>query len=103
MNPAWQNPISRVLQGHSGGVRVGPASQNKVQIPHGWLVFYISRQINWDSCYIVNAGLLGGGRGDRQGQQTCFFTAVDPLHEFDADQLHDRGKPQIVQYEMRWK
>ena len=61
--------------------------------------FFTSRRLNFGiTVAFVDAGLLAGGKGDNQGRQTCFCTAVTPLCEFDVDQSCESGKPRMVPY-----
>ena len=80
----------RTDQGHSGGIRIDPKLQSNVLIPYGWTDKTDRVGSTFDYRSLSEGGLIAGGIGVRQGRQTCFFTAVDPMN---VSMLTPRDEP----------
>ena len=47
--------------------------------------------------------LIAGGKDTKEGRQTVFFTAVDPMTDSQEDESYDVAKPRKVQCKTEWK
>ena len=50
---------------------------------------------------IVRSRLIAGGKDTKEGRQTVFFTAVDPVNQPQKDEPYDATR--VVPYRTEWK
>ena len=94
----------RAIQGHSGGMIISPRLMNYVMIPYKWKPFIHHVGRARDQYSLAEAGLVAGGKNEKGGRQTIFFTPHDPFNS-DADEaesMTDVKKPRKVHYQIHW-
>ena len=71
----------RVSRDHSGGNKVDPLLPDKVQMPYMWSEYlhHVGSSLCLQS--IIHSGLIVGWKDLKEGRQTVFFTAVDPMSD----------------------
>ena len=81
--------------GHSGGMTIQPELMNYVLIPYKWKQFIYHMGRARDQYSIAEAGLVAGGKENKEGRQTIFFTPLDPYHSdaIEAESSTDLSKP----------
>ena len=52
---------------------------------------------------IIKSGLIAEAKDTKEGRQTVFFTAVDPMSEPKRDEPYKVHEPQEVLYRMKWE
>ena len=62
-------------------------AESRANIFYGWMDY----QCHVGSTWIVHASLIAGGKGSKQGRQTCFLTTIDPLYIFGVDHPYEEG------------
>ena len=92
----------RAIQGHSGGTKVVPVFLDNVEIPCTWSeCFYHGCSRHTHS--ILQSGLIAGGKDAKEGRQTVFFTASDPMSDEPEKEYQNLSKPRKVLYKSLWK
>ena len=87
----------RAIQGRSGGNKGDLSLQDNVEIPYKWTEFINHVGSSGGCNSVLRAGFIAGGKDTKEGRQTVFFTAVDPMNERDVT------KPRQVPCRTRWK
>ena len=82
----------RAIRGHSGGNRVDPVLLDSVKIPHlrSEYLYHVGSSLCMHS--IIPAGLIAGGKDAKEGRQTVFFKAVDPMTGSQEEEYQDVSK-----------
>ena len=75
------------MQGHSGKQKIDPMLQDLVVIPEGFALHIIHVGSSHDVHSIITSGLIAGGNDGKQGRQTVFFTAVNPMEEDNSQSI----------------
>ena len=88
------------IQGHTGGNMISPEFLGHIEIPHTWKKF-----VFYDLNYIMDKGLIAGGREKRGGRQTIFFTPLNPFGENSVEEAPGESLtvPRKVQDRNSWK
>ena len=55
------------------------------------------------SVLFVQSGLFAGGKDSKEGRQTVFFTAADPMNEPQRDEPDGVKEPRVVPYRTLWE
>ena len=76
--------------------------QNTKLIYHCRTLFR-SRTIGLNVFIIIQPGPITGGEDSKEGRQTVFFTAMDPMSEPQKDAPYDVKGPRVVHYRTKWK
>ena len=66
----------RAFQGHTGGNLIEPELIAHVAIPVN-RIFLVRQGCSFNLKFILEAGLITGGKESREGRQTVFFTPLD--------------------------
>ena len=69
----------------------------------GGLIYFYHGSSAYGLKSIIEAGLIAGGKGGKQGRQTVFFTAVDRVNEAQKDQPYVVSEPRVVPYRTKWR
>ena len=90
------------IQGHSGGNKVHLSLQDTLEIPYKW-TDYIYHVGSFHECNsIIGSGLIAEGKDSKEGRQTVFFTAVDPMNKPREDEPYDVTGPREVPCRTTW-
>ena len=86
-----------------GGNKVDPSLLDNVGIPYNWsrYIYHVGSSLDLHS--VIHSRLIAGGKDTRQGRQTVFFTAVNPVTGSQQDESYDVMKPRKVPYKTKWK
>ena len=78
-----QNSLTyfRATQGHSGGITIAPELMEHIVIPYHWKEFLFHRSCSFSIQSILENGLNAGGKQNREGRPTIFFTPLNPFGE----------------------
>ena len=88
----------------SGGQKVDPTLQDNVMLPNNFVKYIYYVGCPHDLHSIIQSGLIEGGKDAREGGQTVFFTAADPMYEHLAKRQHyDVTQPRVAVYTSNWK
>ena len=69
-----------------------------------WREFLFHRGCSCDVTTILKAGLIAGGRNNKEGRPTIFFTLLNPVGDNPDEELgDDLSKPKEVHYHSKWK
>ena len=79
---------------------VDPALQDSIEIPLGWTEYLFHVGCSRTMHSIFQAGLIAGGKDAKEGQQTVFFTALDPTGDEIDEEYEDLTKPRKVHHRM---
>ena len=93
----------RSIPGHCGGVHIDPKnSRYNVQISKDGQITVITLDLHWTTGPDPKEDLLLEELRLKKEEQTCFFTAVNPL----SDSIHtfrvEEVKPRILLCSFRW-
>ena len=94
----------RAIQGHYGAHEIDPSLLDNVKILCMWseYIYHVGSSLCTHS--IFHLVPIAGGKYIKEGRQTVFFTAVDPMSDFqEEEEDHDLTKPRQVQYKTKWK
>ena len=64
--------LLKIIPAESGSIQ---SCRNPVQTPYGWTDYISHVGSIWHYRSVVDAGLIAGESGNKQGRQTCFFAA----------------------------
>ena len=90
---------NRAIQGYAGGDVIRPELMGHVTIPLKWKesLYQMGSSFNINS--ILQAGLISGGKGTKEGRQTVFFTPLDSFGEEAQEKFdNDLSWPRQVHY-----
>ena len=95
----------RAIQGHSAGNTVGPSLLDNVQIPYMWSEYryLIGPSLSLCTHSVIHSGLIAGGKDTKEGRQTVFFTALDPMSDEQEEAYQDVSKSRKVHCKTKWK
>ena len=93
----------RAIQGHSGGNIVDLSLLDDVEIPYNWTEYIYHVNSSLDLHSIIQSGLTAGRKNTKEGRQTVFFTAVNPVTDSQEDEPYNVMKPRKVPYKTKWK
>ena len=71
----------RAIQRHSGGILIDPELMGYILIPHNWKEYFYHTGSSFSIQSILENGLIPGGKESHRGDQTVFFTPLNPLVE----------------------
>ena len=69
----------------------------------GGLIYFHDVISEYGLKLIIEAGLIAGGTGGKQGRQTVFLTAVDRVNEPRKDQPYVVSEPRVVPDRTTWR
>ena len=92
----------RSVQGHSGREHINPRLQNNVLVPCGWSDHLHHMGSTYDYRSMCEGGLTAGGHGFREGRQTCFFAAVDPVVATMLTPRYEDNEPRTKSRRLKW-
>ena len=72
--------------------------QDNVEIPYNWIDYIYHVGSSHDCNSTITKGLLGEGEDSKEGWQTVFFTAVDPMNESQEDEPYAERSDQNAVY-----
>ena len=93
------------FQGPTGGNLIAPELMGQVAIPYKWKEFLFHRGFSFNVTSILTSGLIAGGRKNKEGRQTIFFTPLNPFG-YDPDEEEpgeELSKPRKVHNHSAWK
>ena len=93
----------RAIQGHSGGDLIAPELLNYVAVPLGGKECLYHVNSSFAVNFILQAGLIAGGRDTEEGRQTVLFTPLDPFRDETEEEYDYVSKPRKVHCENMWK
>ena len=93
----------RAIQGHSGEAMVYPDMLNDVAIPFGWKEYLCHVEGSFTLHSNMQAVLIAVGKDTKEGRQSVFFTALDPLSDEPDEEYEDSTKPRKVHYKNKWR
>ena len=102
LNPSGRIAYMRAIQGHSGGEQIDPQYQSNTK-KYFWTTYIYHLGSSWDLSSLCSAGLITGGRNAKNGRQTYFFTAVDPMDPTMITPRVEEGQPRMLQYKLKWR
>ena len=93
----------RAVQGHSGSTLVDPTVQDNMLLPDDFAEYICHIGNAHDMHFIIQGGLISGGRSLKRDRQTTLVTAVNPMYaNQDAEEVqYDLDKPRIAVYKIR--
>ena len=90
------------IHGHSGGNLVDSELLDYQEIPLGWKEYILHVGGSFTMHSIMQAGLRAGAKDTKEGRQTVFFTALDPIGDELDEEYDDLSKPRKVHYQSKW-
>ena len=78
----------RAIQGHSGGKHINPTLQDNVLLPGDFAEYFYHVGSSNDMHWIIQSGLIPGGKDVEKGRHAVFITAVNPTF---IDHYRERG------------
>ena len=86
------------IQEHSGGTLVDPTFQNNVLLPDDFAEYIYHVGNAHDMHFIIQCGLIPGGKNLKRDRHSVFFTAVNPMYtcQHQEEVQYDLDKSRIA-------